>query len=106
LTWLQRITLFLLLIAVINRLIGAATGSIPLPGAVRVILVILLVVLIPFAILGPIVRRLTWRVRHRLIVTYFLLGVLPIFLVVLFAQMGLLLILGQVTNYLLHQELD
>jgi len=84
---LQRITLLLLIVAVVNRLIGAATGTIPLPGAVRVALIVFIVVLIPFAVLGPIVRRLAWRVRNRLIVTYFLLGVLPIFLVALFARL-------------------
>jgi hypothetical protein len=42
------------------------------------LLVVAFIILFPFAML-PLIRRATWRVRNRLFVTYFLVGILPIF---------------------------
>src|SRR6185436_11700231 len=50
--------------------------------------------------------RVTWRVRNRLFLTYFLVGVLPIILIFLFAQLALDLVLSQTTNFLLHEQID
>ena len=105
LTWLQRIVILLLGLLVADGLIAATTGYVPMSQGVRVLLAIGLFALLPFAVLPPFVRRFTWRVRYRLILTYFLAGVLPIFLVFLFVHTGLLLVLGQMANYILHQEL-
>ena len=70
------------------------------------ILVLAFILLLPFAILPPLVRRFTWRVRNRLFLTYFLVGVLPIVLVFLFVRLAFFLVLSQTTNYLLHAELE
>lgn len=78
----------------------------PLDQGLRIGLGILFLVFLLLSVIPPVVRRLTWRVRYRLLLTYFLVGVLPIVLLYLFAQTGALLVLGQMANYMLHQELD
>src|SRR5262249_3437956 len=54
----------------------------------------------------PLVRLFLWRVRRRLLLTYFLIGVLPITLIAIFATLGFNLVLSQTANYLLHAEVD
>ena len=101
----QRISAILLFILLANGVIGAATGY-SVGRIAAALLVAAFLILLPFAVLPPIVRKITWRVRYRLFVTYFLVGILPIFLILLFVQMGFYMVLAQVTNYLLRQELN
>ena len=105
LTRTQRIVLFLFLALLMNSLVRAATGYF-LGWIGTAVLVVAFLVLLPFAVLPPIVRRVTWRVRNRLFLTYFLVGVLPIILIFLFAQLALDLVLSQTTNFLLHEQID
>ena len=84
-----------------NSLVRAATGYF-LGRIGTAVLVVAFLVLLPFAVLPPIVRRVTWRVRNRLFLTYFLVGVLPIILIFLFVQLALNLVLSQTVNFLLH----
>jgi len=100
----QGLTVSLFVAIALLRLIRVVTGI--SSQAVNIVVVLAFLILLPFAILPPIVRRITWRVRYRLLVTYFLAGVLPILLILLFVQMGFDLVLGQMTNYMLHTELD
>jgi len=51
-------------------------------------------------------RRLLWRVRQRLIVSYLLLGVVPLLLVVAFFALGGLLYFSNVSSFLLRSRMD
>jgi phosphoserine phosphatase RsbU/P len=55
-------------------------------------------------------RRLMWRLRYRLIVTYIFIGVIPIVLLLLMAAVGAYLFAGQFATYIaisdLHSELQ
>ena len=85
LTRTQRVALFLFFALLMNSLVRAATGYF-LGRIGTAVLVVVFLVVLTFAVLPPIVRSVTWRVRNRLFVTYFLVGVLPIILILLFVQ--------------------
>jgi sigma-B regulation protein RsbU (phosphoserine phosphatase) len=51
------------------------------------------------------VRRMIWRLRNRLIVTYILIAVVPVLLIVLLVGLGSYIIFGQVADYLITTEL-
>jgi len=51
-------------------------------------------------------RKITWRLRNRLMVAYFFIGVLPILLIVTLVGLGGYILAGQVAVYLVRSELD
>jgi sigma-B regulation protein RsbU (phosphoserine phosphatase) len=51
------------------------------------------------------IRKLLWRVRHRLIVTWILAGVVPIILIFALAAQGLFVLMGQVVSYMTTAEI-
>jgi sigma-B regulation protein RsbU (phosphoserine phosphatase) len=51
-------------------------------------------------------RKLTWRLRNRLIVAYLFIAVLPILLVLALVGLGGYMLAGQVAVYLVRSELD
>jgi phosphoserine phosphatase RsbU/P len=51
-------------------------------------------------------RRLMWRLRHRLIVTYIFIGVIPIVLLLLMAGVGSYLFAGQFATYIAISDLQ
>jgi sigma-B regulation protein RsbU (phosphoserine phosphatase) len=51
-------------------------------------------------------RKITWRLRNRLMVAYLFIAVLPILLVVVLAALGSYMLAGQVAVYLARSELD
>src|ERR1700693_1949161 len=51
-------------------------------------------------------RRILWRLRHRLIVTYVFIGVIPVVLLVAMAGFSLFLFAGQFASYLVISELN
>jgi len=51
-------------------------------------------------------RKLLWRVRRKLIVSYLLIGFVPVVLVVSFALAGSVVLYNDVAAYLFHEELD
>jgi sigma-B regulation protein RsbU (phosphoserine phosphatase) len=91
-------------VLVLVRFLVQVSG-IPVPLVVRIPLGLLLLVL-AIIIAQPLVRKFLWRVRRRLLLTYFLIGVLPITLVAIFATFAFNLVLSQSANYLLHAEVD
>jgi len=50
--------------------------------------------------------RLLWRLRNRLIVTYVFIGVIPSFLLIIFAGLALYLFSGQFATYILTSRLE
>src|SRR5215813_1901546 len=106
LNWLQRITLILFATVVLNWIGLSTTGYSLIGGDLFTILFIVFLVLLGVTLVRPLVRKLVWRVRNRLLVTYFLIGVLPVVLMVIFVCIGFYLVLGQTANYLLKSELE
>jgi phosphoserine phosphatase RsbU/P len=51
-------------------------------------------------------RKLTWRLRNRLIVAYLFIAVLPILLILTLVGLGSYMLAGQVAVYLVRSELD
>lgn len=51
-------------------------------------------------------RRFLWRVRHRMILAYVFVGVIPLTLALLLAAFGLLLVAGPLAAYLVSSEID
>jgi hypothetical protein len=51
-------------------------------------------------------RHLMWRLRHRLIVTYIFIGVIPIVLLLLMAGVGSYLLAGQFATYIAISNLQ
>ncbi len=103
---LQRITLILFVIVVTNWIMSAATGYSLLGGDLFTLFFILFFILLGLTFIPPLVRKVVWRVRNRLLVTYFFLGVLPVMLMVIFVCLGFYLVLSQTANYLLKSELE
>lgn len=67
-----------------------------------------IVFLLLFAITSvrPFTRKVLWRVRNRLFVTYFLVGAVPIVLLAIIVMVGFYLLIGQTTGYMVQSELD
>jgi phosphoserine phosphatase RsbU/P len=53
-----------------------------------------------------IVQKMLWRLRNRLIVAYFFIAVVPIILITLLAGLGVALVGGQISIYLVTSELE
>ncbi len=51
-------------------------------------------------------RKLTWRLRNRLMVAYLFIAVLPILLVLTLVGLGAYMLAGQIAVYLVRSELD
>ena len=51
-------------------------------------------------------RKITWRLRNRLLVAYLFIAVLPILLILTLAGLGAYMLAGQVAVYLVRSELD
>ncbi len=56
--------------------------------------------------LRRLIRRILWRLRNRLIITYIFIGFVPIALVLLMLAIGIYILVGQVTTYLVTTELE
>lgn len=95
---------FLVLLAalVLLSLLGVARG---LTTALAFIEIALGAVLL-FRSARYLVRQSVWRLRNRLIVTYTLIGILPVFLILTLVVMGGYIIAGQVAVFLISSELD
>ena len=106
LNWLQRITLILFALVLANWITSSTVGYALIGGDLFTFLFVISLCLLALTLIGPIVRKIVWRVRNRLLVTYFFVGVLPIVLMVVFVCLGFYLVLGQTVNYLVKAELE
>jgi sigma-B regulation protein RsbU (phosphoserine phosphatase) len=87
--------------------IGLALAGIT--GPVRAVAKLLLAVLgvwLAIRVSRAAVKELLWRLRNRLIVAYFFIAVVPIILITLLAGLGVALVGGQISIYLLTSELE
>ncbi len=99
---LTAIFLALLAVWVVLSLFGIARGISTLLAFVEVGLGAVLL----FRSARYLLRQSVWRLRNRLIVTYTLIGVLPVFLILTLVVMGGYIIAGQVAVFLISSELD
>lgn len=97
LTWFQRIALALLVVAigawVVRLIIGGGSG---VPA----------VLLTGFIALTAFRARILWRVRNRLLFTFFLFGVVPLYLIYALLYMSGILILGQFASERVRHDLE
>jgi phosphoserine phosphatase RsbU/P len=91
---------------VVNWLIASITGYSLIGGDLFTILFIVFLVLLVITLFRPVVRKVVWRVRNRLLVTYFLVGVVPVVLMIIFVCIGFYMVLAQTANYLLKSEVE
>src|SRR5262245_9931147 len=77
----------------------------PLPARGLVGLAFVIVAIIFVIRRGPqLIQKLLWRVRHRLLVTWVLVGAVPIVLICLLFGEGLFILMGQVVSYMTTNE--
>ena len=101
-----RFLVVLIFLEIIHR--GAAIllgAELPSAGLVRFLLVIALVFRL-FSGLLFLAKKILWRVRNRLLVTYVLVGLVPIVLVLAMVSIIATILMGQITGYLLISSLD
>lgn len=96
-TLFQKTSLALLLLAVGTLIVSYSAGGSQGPGWV---ILALIVCFIAFR------RELLWRVRNRLLVTYFLFGVVPVMLIAFGLTLGGELLLGQFATERVRQSLN
>jgi hypothetical protein len=106
LTRIQRITVILLGIVVTNWLMVSMTGYAILGGDLFTVFLIVFLVLVGLTLIPPFIRKITWRVRNRLLVTYFLAGVLPALLILSIAALTFYILIGTTVSYLGQTELN
>src|SRR4051812_2628066 len=97
------------LIALILRVVDSLTSAImgaplPLDGLIRAFFIIASIVFL-IASFPKLLRKLLWRVRHRLLVTWFFVGVVPIVLICALAVEGVFILMGQVVSYMTTNEI-
>ena len=100
-----RVLVVLLILEGIHAVAGLSGIDLPTGGPVRVLLVVVGAVWILLRLL-QLARKVLWRVRNRLLVTYFLVGVVPIVLVLAMVSIVATILMGQITGYLLISSLD
>lgn len=102
--WTPYVVLFLILLLIAN-VIGRSLGYSLLGDRLPFFLTVALVTLVFKLLVTPITRRLVWRVRNRLLVTYFLIGVLPVTLLVVMGLLGMGVLLGATMSYIAKSDL-
>ncbi len=100
-----RILIILLVLEGVRAVGGFAGVDLPGGGPIRFLLVIVGGVWLVSVSLQP-MRRVLWRVRNRLLVTYVLVGVVPIVLVAAMVWIVATILMGQITGYLMISSLD
>jgi sigma-B regulation protein RsbU (phosphoserine phosphatase) len=89
------------------RLVYSLSGSVfQLPGDdfVRLAFVITSILFL-IRSFPKLVRKILWRVRHRLLATWLLVGVVPIVLICALLWEGLFILMGQVVGYMTTNEI-
>jgi len=101
----SRLTALFLILLALWVLLSLTGLSGALTTAVAFTEVVLGAVLL-FRLARYLTRQTIWRLRNRLIVTYLLIGVMPVFLILTLVVLGGYIIAGQVAVFLVSSELD
>lgn len=101
----EKLFLVLCALELLNQgLVWVSGFSLPLSTLVDLLFVILAFIL-GVIYLRRLVRQMLWRLRNRLIVTYVLIGVVPIVLILTMLGISAYFLMGQVATYLVTTEL-
>ena len=98
--------MILFAIVVTNWLMVRLTGYAILGGDLFTVFFIVFLFLLGITLIRPLVRKVVWRVRNRLLVTYFLLGFLPFLLIVGVTAFTFYILIGTTVSYLGQSELN
>jgi phosphoserine phosphatase RsbU/P len=97
-------------IAFLLLLILALAGNALVPASVFQALLVFAAfvagVLVAFKWMAAGMRKLIWRLRYRLLVTYLFIAVVPIVLTLILAGVGIYILTGQVAAYMVTTELE
>jgi sigma-B regulation protein RsbU (phosphoserine phosphatase) len=99
-------TLILFVIVVTNGVMVSTTGYSILGGDLFTVFLILSIILLTLTLLRPLLRKVVWRVRNRLLVTFFLIGVLPVVLMGTVVGLGFYMLMGTTAVYLSQSQLN
>jgi sigma-B regulation protein RsbU (phosphoserine phosphatase) len=102
----QQIILALFAVVITSGFLAQTTGYRVLGGFLFTLLILGVLGLLAFLLVRPLARKLLWRVRDRLFVTYFLVGAVPFVLLLMLGSLGFNLLLNQTANYMLRAELS
>jgi sigma-B regulation protein RsbU (phosphoserine phosphatase) len=101
----NRIFVIALVLRVVYTVIETATGTqLPASPLVRVLFFFAAVAFL-FVSFPKLLRKLLWRVRHRLLVTWVLVGVVPIVLICALLAEGAFFLMGQLVGYMTTTEI-
>jgi phosphoserine phosphatase RsbU/P len=103
---LQRITLVLFIVVVINWILNRLTGYQILGGDLLNFLFVLFLIILILRSTRSIFRILLWRLRNRLLVSYFLFGVVPLVLIGAMLLLAFELLFGQVAANTIRAEVN
>jgi sigma-B regulation protein RsbU (phosphoserine phosphatase) len=106
LTRIQRMTLILFVIVVTNWVMVSTTGYSILGGDLFTVFFIVFLILLTLTLIRPLTRKIVWRVRNRLLVTFFLVGVLPVVLMGAVVCLGFYLLVGATAGYLSQSQVN
>jgi sigma-B regulation protein RsbU (phosphoserine phosphatase) len=102
----QQIILALFAVVITSGFLAWIPGHRVLGGFLFTLSILGVLGLLAFLLIRPLARRLLWRVRHRLFVTYLLAGAVPVVLLFQLGYLGFHLVINQTANYMLHAELS
>src|SRR6266702_711253 len=100
----DKVFLIALALRVTYFLLGFVTAALPAAGLVSLFFVIASIVFLVRSF-PRILRSILWRVRHRLVVTWILVGVVPIVLICALVAEGFYMLMGQAVRYMTTTEI-
>jgi sigma-B regulation protein RsbU (phosphoserine phosphatase) len=106
LTRLERITLILFVIVVINAILDYFTGYQIYGGDLLDVLFVAGLIILFIRSGRSMIRSLLWRLRNRLLVSYVLFGVVPLVLIGLMVMLGLEVLFGQIAANLVRTDVE
>ena len=95
----------LFLAMIVNSILDATIGYQLLGGDAIAVLFAFSFLILAITSVRPLTRKLLWRVRNRLLVTYLLLGVVPIVLIFVMLGIGFSVLFGQIAAKMVYDEI-
>ncbi|PYV42155.1 MAG: hypothetical protein DMG06_14955 [Acidobacteria bacterium] len=102
----EKVFLILCLLELIYRGTHGLSGIILPVQALLDFSLTLIAIVLGFIYLRRLIRRLLWRLRNRLIITYVFIGVVPMVLMLAMAGIASYILMGQVATYMVTTELQ
>src|SRR5689334_11331130 len=103
---LERITLILFVIVVLNSFLDYFTGYQIYGGDLLFVLFCISLIILFIRSGRSMIRSLLWRLRNRLLVSYVLFGVVPLVLIGVMLILGLEVLFGQMAGNIVRTDID